>query len=48
MAVASAATLPLIVQGGWQLVWILLSWGVFLAALYTTQDSESPNFTTPT
>jgi hypothetical protein len=43
MVVASAATLPLIVQGGWQPVWIVLSWGVFLAALCTTQGSESPN-----
>jgi hypothetical protein len=43
MAVATVATLPLIVQGGWQPVWILLSWGVFLSALCTTQGCEAKN-----
>lgn len=33
MVVAAAASLPLIVQGGWQPVWIILSWGVFVANL---------------
>jgi hypothetical protein len=36
MAVAAAATLPLIVGGGMQAVWILLSWGIFLGGFYAT------------
>ena len=36
MAVAAAATLPMIVGGGMQAVWILLSWGIFLGGFYAT------------